>query len=208
MIALVFALVGLVALVGSGYVYVVHATSFEWTGLATFVGGTAGPLLSFLALLAVTRNLAMQAKALRTEQDKQSGEDHRRWIEAIYADINEAMDTELKATAGAHVTVRDVLRLGTVPATVSKSELCRHLEEFAKLLGQYCEAVSIYRENEDPLFDVRILVDRGARLVDRLKPFIGSLNSMGVISIEFFDMLLRGDTKRPIPEAMTRPTRR
>jgi hypothetical protein len=91
---------------------------------------------------------------------------------------------------------------------VSKSDFCRHLEEFAKLLGQYCEAVSIYRENEDPLFDVRILVDRGARLVDRLKPFIGSLNNMGVISIEFFDMLLRGDTERPIPEAMTRPTRR
>jgi len=56
--------------------------------------------------------------------------------------------------------------------------------------------------------DARILADRGARLVDRLKPFIGSLNNMGVISIEFFDMLLRGDSERPTPEAMTRPTRR
>ncbi len=40
------------------------------------------------------------------------------------------------------------------------------LEELLKLLGQYCEAVALYRENVTQYFDAKIHQDRAARILD------------------------------------------
>ncbi|MCC8469371.1 hypothetical protein, partial [Xanthomonas phaseoli] len=81
------------------------------------------------------------------------------------------------------------------------------LNDFTVLLGQYCEAIAIYRDNCEPLFDVKIYVDRGARLLDLLKRHTAELDGMSSIAIEFMDMHLRGEKKRARPEAMSRPSR-
>ena len=114
------------------------------------------------------------------------------------------MDAPLKSLPGTTVTLATILRTGHVPPTVVSTDAREALGDHVRLVGQYCEAVSIYRANLDPVFDVRILVDRGGRMVDRIKPFMGLSEGMGTMSIELMDMLLRGDRERATPEAMIR----
>lgn len=75
------------------------------------------------------------------------------------------------------------------------------------LLVQYCQAVALYRDNISAFFDVRIFSDRGARILDKLKPFLGLLGNTSAVGIEFCDMHLRGVRERTQPEAMKRSTR-
>jgi hypothetical protein len=76
-----------------------------------------------------------------------------------------------------------------------------------KLLAQYCEAVATYRKNVSGFFDVKIFTDRGARILDLMKPFHPQIGSGSPISIEFCDMLLQGVEERQAPEALRRNTR-
>lgn len=203
MIVFFFGVVGLLAVAGTACLYLFHISPFD-NQFASFMGGVAGPLLSFLALMAVVTN---QATTARLERRKRSAEEHLRWIDAIYRDIAEDLDAKLQAKDNTQVTLSNVLDSGALPAAVNEADFQRRITNFTKLLGQYCEAVAIYRDNHDPLFDVRILVDRGARLLDKLKVFTKSLGGMGGMTIEFCDMHLRGEKNRARAEAMQRPTR-
>ena len=81
------------------------------------------------------------------------------------------------------------------------------LEETLKLTTQYCQAVALYRENVTEFFDARIFQDRGARILDGIKPFLLLLGPNAAMPIEFCDMHLRGEIKRRTPEALRRKTR-
>lgn len=211
---LFFGLFGLAVIVGTALSYVVTGGHFVVLGhpvdfdkLGAFFGGVTGPLLSFLALMAVVATLRAQNRAIQREAEARTAGEHVRWIDAIYHDIGEVLDYRLQATGGIQVTLRNVLDTGALPAAAVEADFTSRLDEFATLLGKYCSAVAIYRDNCDPLFDVQILVDRGARLLDRLKPFSTSLGGMSFAMIEFCDMHLKGESKRAQPEAMNRPTR-
>lgn len=210
---LFFGLFGLAVIIGTTLAYVVTGAHFAVLGytvdvdkLGAFFGAVTGPLLSFLALMAVVATLRAQNRAIQRESEARTAGEHVRWIDAIYHDIGEVLDYRLRATGGVQVTLRNVLDAGALPAAVIEADFTARLEEFATLLGKYCAAVAVYRANCDPLFDVQILVDRGARLLDRLKPFAGSLVGMSLMMIEFCDMHLKGESTRAQPEAMHRPT--
>lgn len=182
--------------------------SSEWANFGTYLGGVAGPLLSFLALIAVAWTVRLQYDLLRRDLEKQTSDQHIRWLEAIYGDILDLMSAPLRSTHGAEsTTTRAVLHLEVERATADPAILKARLHELLKLLTQYCQAVALYRENVTEFFDARIFQDRGARILDRLKPFLSVLGSNTAIQIEFCDMHLRGETERQNPEALRRNTR-
>ena len=94
-----------------------------------------------------------------------------------------------------------------MPSSVDSAAFSIRVKDLFKLLTQYCQAVGLYRDNVTDFFDATIFSDRGARILDRLKPFIKILGTNSVITFEFLDMHLRGEHHRQNPEAMIRDTR-
>jgi hypothetical protein len=175
----------------------------EWSNFGTYVGGIAGPLLSFVALIAVARTLHLQRTTLELDQAQRLAEQHVRWLDALYKDIVEALD----ASISPGVTIRMVLEGDVEVSAVERKRLTGRLDNLMKLLAQYCQAVGLYRDNISEFYDLRIYADRGGRLLDAIKPFHSYLSGMFLPTIEFCDMHLRGETERAKPEALTRSSR-
>jgi len=183
-------------------------SSNEWANFGTYLGGVAGPLLSFLALIAVAWTVRLQYDLLRRDSEKQTSDQHVRWLEAIYRDILDLMHAPLRLAHGPESTTTwAVLHQEVDRAIANPAILKTRLDELLKLLTQYCQAIALYRENVTEFFDARIFQDRGARFLDRLKPFLPVLGNNAAIQIEFCDMHLRGQTERQNPEALRRNTR-
>lgn len=176
----------------------------EWAAFGTYVGGIAGPLLSFLALVAVAHTVALQQTALTLEFDRQSADQQRRWLDELYKDIKEALDARI----GPDILLRDVLDREVAASTVDQQRLTLRLDNLMKLIADYCQAVALYRDNVSEFFDLQIYADRGARVLDSIKPFFDYLGNMSPITIELCDMNLRGDSERKGPEALSRSSRR
>src|SRR5437763_300795 len=92
---IVFAVLGLLVIVGTigAYLWIGgFGTSFatnssDWGNFGNYVAGVAGPLLSFLALIAVAWTVRLQYDLLQRDRDKQVADQHVRWLEAIYKDL-------------------------------------------------------------------------------------------------------------------------
>lgn len=175
----------------------------QWAEFGTYVGGIGGPLLSFLALVAIAHTVALQQAALEHERDRQLADQHLRWLDELYKDIKEALDARIDQD----VMLRDVLDWDIDRATIDQKRLALRLDELMKLLLQYRQAVDLYRDNISEFYDLRIYADRGARVLDSVKPFLDYLGGMFAPTIEFCDMHLRGDSERKNPEALTRSSR-
>lgn len=218
MAVIAFALLGLAILVGTivaylwlgGFAPTLSGHSADWANFGTYVGGVAGPLLSFLALIAVVWTVRLQYALLQRDRERQLADQHIRWLDAIYRDMQEVLSSPLAMTTGdaSLTTLRSVLEKEANAAAVNPVLLKTRMSELMELLGQYCEAVALYRDNITEYFDLKIFADRGARMLDRIKPFHATLGTMSPITIEFCDMHLRGDRTRKNPEALTRRTRR
>lgn len=203
-----FAILGVLCLLVPTLLYISGPGPVSIDKFGAFFGSTAGPLLSFLALLAVVATLRNQTEAIRQDASAKMAGEHLRWLDAIYDDLGELLDRKVKGHDGSELTIRGILNSGTMPEGSLGPHTRSALNDFAILLGQYCEAIAIYRDNCEPLFDVKIYVDRGARLLDLLKRHTAELDGMSPIAIEFMDMLLQGEKKRATAEAMSRHTRR
>jgi hypothetical protein len=111
------------------------------------------------------------------------------------------------------LTIQDSARVWSVVngeaalSTVNSAAFSIRVKDLFKLLTQYCQAVGLYRDNVTEFFDATIFSDRGARILDRLKPFSQIIGPTSVLTFEFLDMYLRGEHKRQNPEAMMRETR-
>lgn len=204
----IFAILGGLCLLVPTLFYLTGSEPVSIDKFGAFFGSTAGPLLSFLALLAVVATLRNQTEAMKQDAAARVAGEHLRWLDAIYTDLSEMLDGTVIGTEGSMQTLRGFLNSRATPTPPSVSAPQPLIDDFAKLLGQYCEALAIYRENCEPLFDVKIYVDRGARLLDLLKRHIKDQDGMSLIAIEIMDMHLRGENRRTKAEAMSRPTRR
>jgi len=182
--------------------------SNEWANFGNYLGGAAGPLLSFLALMAVAWTVRLQYDLLRRDQQKQIVDQHIRWLDGIYRDILDVLNAPIRSAQGPeYATAWAVLHHEIDQATVNPAVLKARFEELLKLVTQYCQAVALYRENVTEFFDARIFQDRGARILDSLKPFLSVLGPNAAMPIEFCDMHLRGENRRTSPEALRRKTR-
>jgi len=212
-IVVVFAILGVCTLLATigGYVVLgrfrgpLSSNSGDWSNFGAYVGGVAGPFLSLLALLAVAWTVRLQYSLLQRDYERQQADQQTRWLDAIYQDIRELLDAPLASTSG-YTTLRAALN-GEVRDGIEGAVLNRRISELLKLLTQYCEAVALYRDNVSSFFDARIFADRGARLLDRLKPYLSLLDPAAAITIEFCDMHLRGVRERKRPEALHRSSR-
>lgn len=190
-----------------GFSLTLSTNPADWANFGTFVGGVAGPLLSFLALIAVAWTLRLQYELLQRDRERQMAEQHVRWLGEVYRDIQDVLQSSVADGPDSPlVTLGEILSTGSDLKLTKGSVLEARLLELLKLLFQYCEAVALYRENVTKFFDLRIFVDRGARLLDQLKR-VRSLVRAEPFMIEFCDMHLRGDAKRINAEALKRPTR-
>lgn len=215
MAVIIFALLGLAILAGTIGAYIwlggfdptLPHQSADWANFGTYVGGVAGPLLSFLALIAVVWTLRLQYQLLDRDRERQLADQHVRWLDAVYRDMQEILQAPLATVNGGATTLHAVLDKDADAAAISPALFKARLTELMELLGQYCQAVALYRDNITAYFDLKIFSDRGARILDRIKPFHTVLGNMSAISIEFCDMHLRGDRSRDQAEALTRRTR-
>jgi hypothetical protein len=216
MVILAFALGGLLVLTGTIGAYVLFGgfgptfspNSVEWANFGSYLGGVAGPMLSFLALMAVVWTVRLQYDLLRRDHEKQTADQHIRWLDGIYRDILDLLNAPLRSDGGAESTTTWAVLHQEVDRSIPNQGILKaRLEELLKLITQYCQAVALYRENVTEFFDARIFQDRGARILDTIKPFLSLLGPNAAVPIEFCDMHLRGETKRATPEALRRKTR-
>lgn len=209
MIIALYILAGLMVLGGTVAFYLSYAgfaprSLQDWANFGTYVGGVAGPLLSFVALVAVARTLHLQRTTLELDQARQLADQHLRWLDGLYKDIQEALDARVSPETNLRVVLD-----GEVEASgVDQKRLSARLDNMMQLLAQYCRAVDLYRDNISEFYDLQIYADRGGRILDAIKPFHGYLGGMIQPTIEFCDMHLRGETERAEPEAMKRSSRR
>lgn len=206
--AILYVAAGLIVLVGTIALYfgqggVVPTSSDDWAKFGTYVGGIDGPLLSFLALIAVVRTLHVQRAMLEVEQARQLADKHVRWLDALYKDIVEALDGRVSQD----ISLREILDGDVEASRVERKRFTARLENLMQLVAQYCQAVALYRDNISEFYDLRIYVDRGGRLLDAIKPFHDHLGSRFLPTFEFCDMHLRGETERAEPEALNRSSR-
>lgn len=204
-----YVIAGLAVMIGTlafyfGFGGTAPTTPAEWSDLGTYVGGIAGPLLSFIALIAVAHTVGLQRAALELDRERQLADQHLRWLEALYNDMMAGLSSRISSD----VTLNDVLD-GEIKATeIEQMRLKAGLDNLMRLLTQYCQAVDLYRDNISAFYDLRIYADRGARLLDAVKPFHHILGSQFLSTIEFCDMHLQGEAKRATPEALARSSRR
>jgi hypothetical protein len=112
MVILAFALGGLLVLAGTIGAYVLFGgfgptfspNSVEWANFGGYLGGVAGPMLSFLALMAVVWTVRLQYDLLRRDHEKQTADQHIRWLEGIYRDILDLLNAPLRSDGGAAST--------------------------------------------------------------------------------------------------------
>lgn len=206
--AIPYFIAGLVVLAGTVALYFGHGgviplTSADWANFGTYVGGIAGPLLSFVALIAVVRTMHLQRAALELEQARQIADQHLRWLDGIFKDILEARSERVSPD----ITLGEILDGDADASQVERKRFAGRLENVMQLVVQYCQAVNLYRDNISEFFDLRIYTDRGGRLLDSIKPFHGYLGSRFLPTFEFCDMHLRGEETRADPEALTRSSR-
>lgn len=211
-----FAILGLLILICAAAAYSLlghfgpafSTSSREWANFGTYLGGVAGPLLSFLALLAVAWTVRLQHDLLRRDQQKQTADQHIRWLEGIYRDILDLLHAPLHSSPGQTPTTTWSVLYQEVELTVQDHTILKtRLDELLKLVTQYCQAVALYRTNVSQFFDAKIFQDRGARILDQLKQFPSLLGPNAAMTIEFCDMHLRGETERKSPQALRRKTR-
>lgn len=203
LVAGAFVLLGTIALY-FGYGGIIPSGLSEWADFGTYVGGIAGPLLSFIALIAIAHTVALQQDGLTIERDRQLADHHLRWLDGLYKDIEAALDARIAPD----VMLRDVLDWDIDRATVDQKRLALRLDNLMLLLAQYCSAVAMYRENISEFYDLQIYADRGGRVLDSVKPFHDYLGGMIAMTIEICDVHLRGDSERSKPEALLRSSRR
>lgn len=208
MTVIAYALTGIVVLVATIAVYLGQGGTVPddlegWAHLGTYVGGIAGPLLSFVALIAVARTMHLQRATLELDHAQRLTDQHLRWLDALYRDILEAME----ARVSSEVSLRAVLEADVEATTVERMRLTARLENLMQLVAQYCQAVALYRDNISEFYDLRIYAERGGRLLDAIKPFQSYLSGKYDPTIEFCDMHIRGETERQIPAAMMRSSR-
>jgi hypothetical protein len=206
--AILYVVTGMLVLAGTTALYFAHGaavptTSEEWATFGTYVGGIDGPLLSFLALIAVVRTLHVQRGMLEVEQARQLADKHVRWLDALYKDIVEALDGRVSQD----ISLRDILDGDGDASKLDRQRLTPRFENLMHLVAQYCQAVALYRDNISEFYDLRIYVDRGGRLLDAIKPFHGYLGNRFLPTFEFCDMHLRGESERAEPEALKRSSR-
>lgn len=199
---------GLVVIIGAtgfyfGQLGFTPHTERDWADFGTYLGGVCGPLLSFLALIAVARTMHLQHAALQLDRERQLADQHLRWLDALYKDITEALDAHLSKAA----TLRRILEGGVEASSVDASRLTSRLQNLMQLTVHYCQAVNLYRDNISEFFDLQIYTDRGGRLLDAIKPFHSYLGSRVLPTLEFCDMHLRGESHRAEPEALRRSSR-
>jgi hypothetical protein len=109
---IVFALLGLVILLGTigaylwlgGFAPTLSNHATDWANFGTYVGGVAGPLLSFLALIAVVWTLRLQYELLQRDRERQLADQHVRWLDAIYRDMQDVLHAPLAMTSDASTT--------------------------------------------------------------------------------------------------------
>jgi len=203
-----YVLAGLAVVVGTlafyfGYGGTSPGTPEEWASFGTYAGGVAGPLLSFIALIAVAHTISLQRAMLEQDRARQLADQHLRWLDALYRDMTEAVGWQVSPDH----PLRDVLDGVIAASEVEEKRLKAGLDNLMRLLSQYCQAVDLYRDNISEFYDLRIYADRGARFLDAIKPFHGILGTMFQPTIEFCDMHLRGDAERATPQALTRSSR-
>jgi len=204
-----YILAGLVVLVGTVTLYfgrggAMPSSLEDWANFGTYVGGIAGPLLSFVALIAIVRTMHLQRETLELDRERQLADQHLRWLDALYKDMAEV----LEARVSEGFTLRAVLDGDVAASEIEPKRLTTRLDNLMQLLARYCEAVHLYRDNISEFYDLQIYADRGGRLLDAIKPFHGYLGGMIQPTIAFCDMHLRGATEGAISEAMTRSSRR
>jgi hypothetical protein len=209
MIVIPYILAGVLVLVGTIAIYfdfggIIPRTLSEWANFGSYVGGIAGPLLSFVAIIAVARTMHLQRATLELDQAQRLADQHLRWLDALYKDIVEARNAPVSPGA----TLRMVLEGDVEADGLVRKRLTPRIDNLVQLLAQYCQAVALYRDNISEFYDLRIYADRGGRLLDEIKPLHGYMSSMFIPTIEFCDMHIRGETERAKPEAMTRSSRR
>ncbi len=203
-----YVLAGLAVVIGTlafyfGYGGTAPGTPEEWASFGTYAGGVAGPLLSFIALIAVAQTISLQRAMLEQDRARQLADQHLRWLDALYRDMTEAVAWPVSPDH----PLRDVLDGVIAASEVEEKRLKAGLDNLMRLLSQYCQAVDLYRDNISEFYDLRIYADRGARLLDAIKPLHGNLGTMFQPTIEFCDMHLRGETQRATPEALARSSR-
>lgn len=205
---ILYLLAGLTVLGGTvaayfGYGGAIPRNPQDWASFGTYVGGIAGPLLSFIALIALARTVGLQRATLELDQARQLADQHLRWLDALYKDITEALD----ARVSGDIALRRILDRDVEVGKVDQKRLATRLDNLMRLVAQYCRAVDLYRDNISEFFDLQIYADRGGRVLDAIKPFSGHLSQMFLPTIEFCDMHLKGEAARSTPEAMTRSSR-
>lgn len=205
---LAYGLLGFIVLAGTAALYFGRGggmpTSLrEYADFGTYVAGVSGPLLSFVALIAVARTLQLNRDALDLDREKQLADQHLRWLDALYVDMTDALDAEI----GPGTPLRAVLDRRVEPESINANHLRVGVENLLKLVAQYCSAVDMYRDNVSEFYDLKIYVDRGGRLLDGIKSLQSFLGVQSLPTIEFCDMHLRGESERSTPEAMTRSSR-
>jgi hypothetical protein len=78
--------------------------SSEWANFGRYLGDVAGPLLSFLAPVAVVWTVRSHYDLLRRDQEKQIAEQYVRWLESIYRDVLDLLRTPISSTQGLKAT--------------------------------------------------------------------------------------------------------
>lgn len=208
MTAIPYVLAGIAVLAGTIATYIGFGGAIphrptEWANFGIYLGGVAGPLLSFLALTAVARTMHLQRAALELDRSQRMADQHLRWLDALYKDMAEALDARLSR----QFSLRAVMEGDIEPSGVDPTRLAVCLDDLMRLLAQYCQAVALYRDNISEFYDLQIYADRGGRLLDAIKPFRGYMSGKFRPTIEFCDMHLRGETERATAEAMMRSSR-
>lgn len=205
-----FVALGLAILAGTIGAYLALGGSIHGSDLpnfGTFVGGVGGALLNFLALIALVWTIRLQYELLERDRERQVADQHVRWLDASYSDIQGVLDEAFPVSGANPSSLRAVLHGEAPPEAAGSDALKTRLVELTKLLAHYCEAVALYRDNVSPYFDLKIFVDRGARLLDRIKPFHAQIGNMSPLTIEFCDMHLHGEKDRKQAQALNRSSR-
>jgi len=168
----------------------------DWAIFASYFGGVAGTLLSFLSITLILYTISQQNIQIESSQEEMLKRDILHYISRADDEIERWLQRDLASTSeGGYVKFGDIVWGIVTPTYASKKELVAAIERLHKLTCTYCVSLGLYKDNINTYFIFQHHRQKAEDLIAFIDTHKEKLDDMVMPSLDFCKSHLNSDDK-------------
>lgn len=157
----------------------------DWAAFGNYFGGVLAPIMGFGSIVLLVTTIMQQEFRLVKLHEESLTQSHLRYFSALYDDIRYLMDRKLPDGNGKVFDFGDMILSNANHQTPDSALLHSFASHLLRLVGEYSEALALYRDNIGPHFEFKAHKARLEVYVKFLDAHQGSLDAMQKITLDF-----------------------